>query len=290
MKRYFENSMIALFSLLAFTACSEDEQGVAPGGDSAPHVAIYQSTVEEPYDADNDQALRLAVNQQTEAVYYLAEKTADKEARNLTEEGYIDYVVSNGTQCTLVADQQNGGKYADVVATGMKGAYTITAVAVGAGKKSASSTTFNGPNWMDVAKGTYKFSARAQQRLGVGETKADVLLQNLESDPTLYRFKNLYGFGASLLLRLTDTTGADDNDKLQFFRVEPQTTPFSYGSYGTISVRDLGYWQDDDSYAFDPGYGCYMYTEKYKNVVVVAIQFYVAAGSLGYGWDEFYPD
>ena len=70
MKRYFESSMIALFTLLAFTACKEDEQGVAPGGDGAPHVAIYQSTVQEPYDADNDLALRLAVNQQTENVYY----------------------------------------------------------------------------------------------------------------------------------------------------------------------------------------------------------------------------
>lgn len=290
MKRYFESSLIALFSLLAFTACSEDEQGVAPGGDGAPHVAIYQLSVQEPYDSDNDQALRLAVNQQTETVYYLAEKTADKEARDMSDAEYADYVVANGTQGTLVADKQNGGKYADVVVTGMKGAYTITAVASGAGQKQLSTVTFNGPNWMDVAKGTYTFSTRAQQRLGVAETKSDVLFQNLESDPTLYRFKNLYGFGASLLLRLSDKTGEDKYDKLQFFRVEAQTTPFSYGSYGTISVRDLGYWQDDDSYAFDPDYGCFMYTEKYKNTVIVAVQYFVSAGSLGYGWDEFDPE
>ena len=91
MKRYFESSMIALFTLLAFTACKEDEQGVAPGGDGAPHVAIYQSTVQEPYDADNDLALRLAVNQQTENVYYLAEKTADKEARAMSDAEYAEY-------------------------------------------------------------------------------------------------------------------------------------------------------------------------------------------------------
>lgn len=290
MKRYFESSLIALLSLLAFTACSEDEQGVAPGGDGAPHVAIYQLSVQEPYDSDNDQALRLAVNQQTETVYYLAEKTADKEARAMSDAEYADYVIANGAQGTLVSDSQNGGKYADVIVTDMKGAYTISAVATGAGQKQLSTVTFNGPNWMDVAKGTYNFSARAQQRLGVEEKKTGVLFQKLESDPTLYRFKNLYGFGASLLLRLTDKTGEDQNDKLQFFRVEAQATPFTFSSYGTVSVRDLGYWQEDDSFAFDPDYGCFMYTGNYKGVVVLGLQFFVTAGSLGYGWDEFYPE
>lgn len=290
MKRYFESSMIALFTLLAFTACKEDEQGVAPGGDGAPHVAIYQSTVQEPYDADNDLALRLAVNQQTENVYYLAEKTADKEARAMSDAEYAEYVVANGTEGKLVADQQNSGKYADVVATDMKGDYTITAVAVGAGQKTSSKIMFSGPNWMDVATGTYNFCEKAQQRLGVEEKKTGVLFQKLESDPTLYRFKNLYGFGASLLLRLTDKTGEDQNDKLQFFRVEAQTTPFTFSSYGTVSVRDLGYWQEDDSFAFDPDYGCFMYTGNYKGVVVLGLQFFVTAGSLGYGWDEFYPE
>ena len=290
MKRYFESSLIALLSLLAFTACSEDEQGVAPGGDGAPHVAIYQLSVQEPYDSDNDQALRLAVNQQTETVYYLAEKTADKEARAMSDAEYADYVIANGAQGTLVSDSQNGGKYADVIVTDMKGAYTISAVATGAGQKQLSTVTFNGPNWMDVAKGTYNFSARAQQRLGVEEKKTGVLFQKLESDPTLYRFKKLYGFGASLLLRLTDKTGEDQNDKLQFFRVEAQATPFTFSSYGTVSVRDLGYWQEDDSFAFDPDYGCFMYTGNYKGVVVLGLQFFVTAGSLGYGWDEFYPE
>ena len=107
---------------------------------------------------------------------------------------------------------------------------------------------------------------------------------------SIYRFKNLYGFGASLLLRLTDKTGEDQNDKLQFFRVEAQATPFTFSSYGTVSVRDLGYWQEDDSFAFDPDYGCFMYTGNYKGVVVLGLQFFVTAGSLGYGWDEFYPE
>ena len=290
MKRYFESSIIALISLLAFTACSEDEQGVAPGSDGAPHVAIYQLSVQEPYDSDNDQKLRLAVNQQTEAVYYLAEKTADMEARAMSDAEYSDYVASNGIKPELVTDAQNGGKYADVIVTGMKGAYTITAVAANAGQKQISKVTFEGPNWMDVAKGTYNFSERAQARLGVEATKSDVLFQKLESDPTLYRFKNLYGFGAPLLLRLTDKTGEDEYDKLQFFRVEAQTTPFTFGSYGIVSVRDLGYWQEDDSYAFDPSYGCFMYTDNYKNTVVLALQLFVSAGNLGFDWDEFVPE
>lgn len=290
MKRYIESSIIALISLLALTACSEDDKGVGLGGDSAPHVAIYQLSVAEPYDSDNDQKLRLAVNQQTDAVYYFAEKTADMNARGMGDDEYAEYVVANGTQANLVADAQNGSKYADVVVTGMKGAYTITAVAAGAGQKKVTKVTFDGPNWMDVAKGTYNFSKKAQSVLGVPASKADILFQNLESDPTLYRFKNLYGFGASLLMRLTDKTGEDEYDKLQFFRVEAQTTPFTFSKYGTVSVRDLGYWQEDDSYAFDPTSGCFMYTDKYKNTVVLALQMFVSAGNAGYGWDEFDPE
>jgi hypothetical protein len=287
MKRYFETTIFGLLSLLAFTACSEDE-GTEPGGDSAPHVAIIQSSVVEPYDADIDQNLRFAVNQQTEAVYYLAEKTVEKEARGMNTDAYADYVVANGTQVQLNKDEQTGGKYGEVIATGMKGVYTITAVAVGGSKKSSSSVAFTGPNWIDVSKGTYYFSARAQGRLGVGETTATVL-QYLESDPTQYRFKNLYGYGASLRMTLSEKKGSDDTGELQYFRVEGQTTPFTYGDYGTISVRDLGYWQDDDSYAFDPDYGCFIYTNANKNGVVLALQYFVSAGSLGYGWDEFEP-
>lgn len=280
--------MLVLLSLLAFTACSEDE-GTAPGNDNQPHVALNLFAAQLPYDADNDQVLRMATNNKTEAVYYLAEKTEAKDARGMSDDAYADYVVSNGKQATLASDAFSGGKIADALIEGMKGDYTITAVAVAGNQKVSSSMTFWGPNWIDVASGTYTFSARAQQRLGVGASTSTVF-QYLESDPTQYRFKNLYGVGNSLLLTLTDKTDEDEYDKLQYFRLEPQTTPFTYGSYGAVSVRDLGFWQDDDSYAFDPGYGCFMYTEKYKNTVVLAMQFYVSAGSLGYGWDEFDPE
>jgi hypothetical protein len=288
MKRYFESTILVLLSILTFTACSEDE-GTSPGSDGQPHVSLNMYPASLPYDSDNDQILRMAVNQQTESVYYLAEKTADKDARGMAADAYADYVVSNGKQANLETDAFSGGKTGDVIIEGMKGDYTITAVAVSGGTKVSSSVTFWGPNWLDVTNGTYTFSARAQQRLGVEEKKSTVL-QCLESDPTQYRFKNLYGVGHSLLLTLTDKTDKDDYDKLQYFRVQPQATPFTYSSYGTISVRDLGYWQDDDSYAYDPGYGCFMYTENYKNFVVVAVQYYVSAGSLGYGWDEFEPE
>jgi hypothetical protein len=287
MKRYFESTIFGLLSLLVFTACSEDE-GTEPGGDGMPHVAITQSSVSEPYDADIDQNLRFSVNQQTESVYYLAEKTADKEARGMSAEAYADFIVNNGTQVQLTADQQTGGKYGDVTSIGMKGAYTITAVAVGGGQKAISSVAFTGPNWIDVAKGTYYFSERAQGRLGVGE-KTETILQFLESNPSIYRFKNLYGYGASLQMTLSDKKGSDDTGDLQYFRIVAQTTPFSYGSYGTISVRDLGYWQDDDSFAYDPDYGCFIYTNANKNGVVLALQYFVSGGSLGYGWDECEP-
>ncbi len=288
MEKYMNRLLIALLGMATMSSCKDDE-GTEPGNDSNPNIVLYQYAVESPNDPDNDSAIRIAVNNKTSEIYYLAELTANVSGHGATDEAYADYVVSNGTKVTTTADVNNGGNYADVVVTGMKGEYTISAVAVSGNKKAIAKKTFVGLEWIDVANGTYNFSDRAQRRLGVGKSVATTL-QYLKTNETKYRFKNIYGAGHSLILIKTDKTGTDDNDALLFYRVENQTTPFSYSTYGTVSVRDLGYWQDDDSFAYDPKYGCFEYTDKLKRHFTITIQYHVSAGNLGYGTDKFVPD
>ena len=62
--------------------------------------------------------------------------------------------------------------------------------------------------------------------------------------------------------------------------------PQPYGSYGNVNVRDMGYWQGDDAYVFSYGYESGMYADGY---CFFTVQFYVSAGSLGWGTDTFEP-
>ncbi|MGP1437008.1 MAG: hypothetical protein ACTTKN_10360 [Phocaeicola sp.] len=288
MNKYMNRLLIALLAVFTMSACT-DEEGTNPGGDGSPSVILYQYDAESPNDPDTDSALRIAVNNKTADVYYFAEPTSSVSGHGATTEAYADYVVANGTKAATTADENNGGYYADVVVTNMKGDYTISAVAVSGNEKAIQQKTFFGKTWVDVSTGTYYFSGNMQKRLGVDKS-VPTTLQSLESDPNQYRFKNLYGAGYSLILTKTDVTGADDNDALQFFRVADQALPFSSAKYGTISVRDLGYWQNDDSFAYDPGYGVFMYTDKLKGNFVLNLQLHVTAGSFGFDTDQYVPN
>ena len=288
MNKYINRLLIAMLALFTMSSCTEEE-GTNPGGDGSPSVILYQYGVKSPNDPDTDSALRIAVNCSTTDVYYLAERTSDVSGHGATTEAYADYVVSNGTKATTTADENNNGYYVDVVVTGMQGDYTISAVAVSGSKKAIQQKTFFGKTWIDVSPGTYYFSENTQKRLGVDKSVPTVF-QSLESDPTQYRFKNIFGAGHSLLLTKTDVTGADDQGPLQFFRVADQPLPFTFKSYGTVSVRDLGYWQNDDGIAYDPGSGVFMYTDNLKGHFVLGLQLHVTAGNLGYDWDEFVPN
>jgi len=287
MKKYIKNLMILTLGAVLYTACT-DEVGTVIGNDGAPYVSIFKYVATQPNDPDTDAAIRVAANNKVSAVYYLTELTADKKERGMSDDAYAEYVATNGTQLELLTDSFSGGKYADFVATNMKGEYTITVVGVDGAKKASASTTFIGLDWVTIADGTYYFSAKAQSRFNLGAS-ATTSLQYLKTDPTRYRFKFLYGVGKSLEARLTEERGVDENgDSITFMRVEPQATGVDFGNYGNINVRDLGYWQEDDSFAFSADYGCYITDD--QSYCCMAVQMFVSAGSLGYGWDEFVAD
>lgn len=276
-------AFLGLAGAFCMTSCSEEE-GTNPGGDSKPVVTIYQYEASGDYDADSDVALRLAANSATDAVYYIAETTDDFNAKmtELGEEGYKNHVVSDGTK---VEDLSGAGDQ-DVVVTGLKGAYTIAVVAVNGGTKTLSTTTFVGQNWITKAVGTYYFGILGS--LGLEEATG-IELQQLATNETAWRFKNLYGKGYSLnITLLPDYTSEDEDGIYTFFRIPSQGIGLTYGSYGEINVRDVGYWQGDDAYVTDYGYECGMY-EDYSCFIIG--QFFVAAGSLGYNaYDYFVPD
>ena len=290
MKKYISSIMV-LFAMLAFTACSEDH-GTTPGSDAKPVVTAYSYEVTAPLNPDNDINVRFVFNNKTSEAYYLAEKTADKEARDLTEEAYAAYVVANGQELTLEDDLQSGGYLAELTLTGLYGEYTITAVAVSGSSLTSASTTFTGLDWADVAEGTYYYGC-ANIKAVTGKTTVPSVLQVCTTDETLCRFKDVFGTGNHMKIRLLPDYQATDADgTYTFFRIPAQTTGLTFGSYGAVSVRDVGYWQGDDSWVTEGGYESGMYEDGF---CFIAYQYYVSAGSLGYfagsgnNYDFFVP-
>ena len=287
MKKYISKFFMMMAVLALAASCTEDE-GTEPGSDKAPAVTVYQYTTTPPNNPDDDATLRIAANSNTQAVYYFAELTSAKEARNMTDDQYAQYVEQKGTKVTLAPDSTAGGTYADVVVKDLKGENTISVVAVHGNSHCLRTLSYTGQEWIDVTKGTYYFSTTAQKRLGVGPEQSTTL-QYLKTDPTQYRFEDLYGKGYPLVMTMTTDTGSDTNDNLVFLRVAAQSLPYSFGSYGTISVRDIATWQNDESYATSTSMGCFMYTNKYKNNISLTLQYFVDAGNLGYDVDSFAP-
>ena len=121
----------------------------------------------------------------------------------------------------------------------------------------------------------------------VGQSSAPTTLQVCTTDPTLYRFKDVFGEGYSLKINLIDKTATDSQGTYQFFRVPSTLTPYTYSSYGNISISDIGYWQGDDTFVTDNGYESGMYANHNCFIMVV---YTVSAGYLGYGYDEFIAD
>ena len=280
MKKYIYNIFAVLFAATAITSCTE-ENGTEPGNDSAPSVIVYQYAAARPNNPDNDVVLRFASNSKANEVYYLAEKTTEMEA-NLSakgEEGYMDYVVSSGTKVSGLS----GEGYADVTITDLFGSYTITAVAVNGAMKSSNSVTFTGLDWSNVVTGTYYFEAVPS----LGLDPVHTTLQVCTTDATLYRFKDLFGAGYSMKIKLLDITGSDSDGEYTYFRVPATETPYTYGNYGAIGVRDIGYWQGSDAWVTSYGYESGMYSN-YN--CFICVQYYVSAGNLGYNYDFFEVD
>ena len=283
MKKYISSIMV-LFALLAFTACSEDH-GTTPGSDAKPSVTAYSYEVTAPLNPDNDVNVRFVFNNKTTEAYYLAEKTADKEARELTEDAYAAYVVANGQELDLEDDWQSEGYISDLVLTGLYGEYTITAVAVSGSTLSSASITFTGLDWADVVEGTYYFSNPNTRFLLGNITSRPTTLQVCTTDETLYRFKDVFSTGNHLKINLLpDYTATDDDGTYTFFRVKDQKIGVQYGGQD-VAVRDVGYWQGDDSFITDGGYESGMY-EDYT--CFIKVQLHIGSSNYGYNYYDYF--
>ena len=281
MNIYIYNLFMALLAVTIVTSCT-DEEGTEPGNDSTPIVTVYQYKASRPNNPDNDIILRFAANSKTTEAYYLVEQTVDKDAHiaSMGKNAYIDYVVSNGIKVNDISGASN----VDVVLTDLYGEYTITAVAVGKDSKTSTDITFSGLAWTDVVTGTYYFFNA--EKLGISASNPTVL-QVCTTDANLYRFKDVFGTGYHLKINLIDYKGSDTGGEYQFFRVPATDTPYIFGNYGTVNVRDIGYFQNNDAFVTEGGYESGMYSN-YNCFIYV--QYYVSAGNLGYDYDEFIAD
>lgn len=114
MKRYlYVLAGLALAATLA--SCEKDKYGTDAGNDSTPNVALKAFSAELPNDPDCDVVVRFAANNATTDVYYLAELKSQKDERNLSDEAYADYVVSNGTKLTVEKNPFDGSYVGDAV-------------------------------------------------------------------------------------------------------------------------------------------------------------------------------
>lgn len=283
MKRYIHILAMALFSLM-LSSCVE-KLGTDPDNDPAPKATIYQYAPGAGYNSDEDVAVRFVSNGKAAKIYYLVELAADKEAyiEANGEDAYIQKVISEGTEIPSESLSSH-----NVILTGMAGTYSISAVAAAGSQHVLSESVFYGLTWSTVSTGTYEFGILSQMGLSPVPTE----LQVCESDPTLYRFKDVFKPGYSLkIVLLPNLTKKDDYGTYTFARIPVQDTGFVLGENGPIGVRDIGYWQGDDSYVTAGGYESCFYTDgSDKGYVYVCAQYYVAAGSLGFDYDTYVPD
>lgn len=284
MKKYIIMSLAAALTF-CFTSCKEDN-GTEPGTDSQPAATIYTYEPSAPLNPDNDVNIRFVCNSKTSEAYYLVEKTTEKEARKMSEAAYADFVVANGTKLQLTEDKHSGGKVSEVTVAGLLGDYTITAVAANGGTKTSAMKTFRGLIWEDVVKGTYMYSNANVQFLMGEITSRPTTLQICTTDETLYRFKDAFGEGMHMKINLLpDLVGEDEGGVYTFFRVKDQVISEFKGN--KVYVRDIGYWQGDDTYVTEHGFESGMY-EDYS--CFIYIQCHIGSTSYGYGYDYFIPD
>jgi hypothetical protein len=150
MKKYIGSLMLMLVGAVVFTACSADD-GQEPGNDSTPVATVYSYNASGNYNPDNDCFIRVAANGATSEAYYLAELADTKNGRNMSDEQYADYVVSNGKKIEGIS----GASTKDVYITDLHGLYVVSVVAVNGGSKTIQSVNFAGLDYKPYGKGTY---------------------------------------------------------------------------------------------------------------------------------------
>ena len=277
MKKYIVIIALAVFS---FVSCVK-ELGPTPGNDTEPYALVGTSAPSGDYDPDCDVAIRFTCNNATQELYYFIEPTETKEARNLTQEAYADYVIQNGTKLSPVSSEFDGSKTQDIVSQQVYGPNTISAVAVGNGKKYLASASFTGIKWSTLATGTFTCGKANVTKLSSKKT----VLQKNEQEEGMYRFPNLFKDGYHYVFYTVGNAKKDSDGSVYYNVTMPgQLIGLTYGSNGDISVRDVATWQSEESYQ---AYNTY-YPE--DNYVSIWAQYYVNDGSLGYADDVFEAD
>lgn len=227
MKKYIKNLLLLALAAVVFTGCKE-EYGTDPGNDGTPVATVYQYTVGEGYNSDNDCHIRVATNAAVNGVYYLSELKSAKEARKMTEAQYNDYVVANGKKVEIKASD-----YKDIYVTDLHGFYAITVVAVNGNQKTSQSVEFTGLDYKKL--GTFPYASEFFGDLG----KVEVEYSEVGNR---YRIKNLWtdGYGFSFSPHGSKVT------------VYPSSMPTGYKhpNYGMVSVADQGSTYDEASKTF----------------------------------------
>lgn len=240
MKKYIYSLIMVLLVTATMTSCAEDE-GTNPGNDSNPHVVLYQYEPGGSYNADNDVILRIAANNKTTEVYYLAELATEKESHvaSMGDSGYMDHIIQNGTKVEGFSNTLN----VDVVLTGMVGEYIITVVAVNGNTKTATETSFVGLRWDPIGIGSLTTTFFGNVTIPCEFYKSSPVLK--------YKAIGAYEEGYDI------TFDIEGNN----VTVAKQAVYSSYGQYGTLYMAGDGALKD--------------------NKIIVESTFSVSAGSFG---------
>lgn len=139
--------------------------------------------------------------------------------------------------------------------------------------------------WNNVVAGTYHLQDNAGviKAMNWGGRTKSTTLQISSADPNKYRFKDLYGKNSHLYFTLNGKEGKDDDGHFRNFSMPAHATSAQFGKYGTMMIRDVATWQGDASLEGNN----LLYD---NNTVVVFAQYYVSAGNIAYGYDEFIPE
>lgn len=259
-------------------ACSADE-GAMPGNDPKAAVTIYTyAPTDADLNPDNDVVVRFVTNDKATSLKYVALPTADVEntLANGGETALVGLVENQGTEISDV----KGNSYYDVTLTDIHGDYTL--VAVVNGKILSNRAKFIGLDWEVVKEGVFYYNNANVPPVEYAEASLEICT----TDDTLYRINGVFGEGTAMKMNLLDIYGEDEDGKYQFFRVPPTPTPWTFGNYGQVSVRDVGYWQNNEAFVTSGGYESGLYED---GSAFFCIQWYVAAGNLGYGYSFFFP-
>lgn len=273
MKRFLYATVVALAAL--FTACDDTQEGATPGGDSMPNVVLYQFKADSTFNADDHTKIRLSINSAVDSLFLLAESEEDYNAHFSGDNGaYANYIEEYGEKIAI-----DSLKNIDMHLE-LSGLNYITAVAVGNGQKAISQTvSFNGMTYTKVT-GTdgYVFTdpwgAASEAELYVCDQDENVyrlsgaILSAIGDDETFDIDINIF----------TDDSGAVvGGDGFRYLSISAQETPFEYGNYGIVSVRDIATMQGDPAYSTSSKYGSIITDD---NQLSLILNVYVSAGNL----------